>query len=117
MGVLINNSTGLPLLLTLELPDRGNIEKESCIPEGFYQGISYSSKKFKKAFLITNVPNRDNILIHAGNTTKDTTGCILVGLQYGTLHNKPAVLNSRKALTLLEEIVFNKNSFDLVVEY
>lgn len=117
MGVLINNSTGLPLLLTLELPDRGNIEKESCIPEGFYQGFPYSSERFYRSFLIENVPNRDNILIHVGNTTDDTTGCILVGFQYGTLHEKPAVLNSRKALTLLNETLCDKNSFDLVVEY
>lgn len=38
------------------------------------------SPKFKRELpRILNVPHFDGILIHRGNTAKDTSGCILIG--------------------------------------
>ena len=73
----------------------GNEKKvygESAIPYGIYKVIVTLSPRFKR-FLpeIINVPNFDFIRIHAGNTAKDSHGCIIVG------QNKEVgkVLNSR----------------------
>ena len=52
--------------------------------------------------LIKEVPNRDYILFHRGNTAKDTRGCILVGLgsQQDIVHNSTLAMD-----LLLKEII------------
>lgn len=64
---------------TLEPPNINNQQNISCIPIGDYHLIPHISPKFGKCLKIIDVVGRSNILIHAGNTKKDTTGCILVG--------------------------------------
>ncbi len=52
----------------------------SCIPEGEYKVVIDYSNRFQKWLPhVLNVPDRDGIRIHTGNTVKDTEGCILVG--------------------------------------
>jgi hypothetical protein len=53
--------------------------------------------------LVQDVPNRDWILFHIGNTSKDTSGCILVG--NGRKQN--AVENSRLAMDLVIKEILN----------
>jgi hypothetical protein len=81
-GVLSIN--GKPICLTLENLWLKNERNISCIPTGKYE-IKYSwSKKFNKfMWAIDNVPGREGILIHRGNTYKDTSGCILPVTEYG----------------------------------
>lgn len=67
---------------TLELPDKGNAKRISCIPEGIYDVVKRYSPKFKDHFHILNVPNRDYILIHPVNFVKDLLGCIGAGLAH-----------------------------------
>lgn len=64
---------------------------ETCIPNGRYKvGLRTEGKfhnRYKDKFSnihkgmlhVTNVPNFKYILIHIGNYTKDTAGCLLVG--------------------------------------
>ena len=53
---------------------------ETAIPAGVYEIIINMSPRFKKLLpRLLNVPGFDGILIHKGNTAKDTYGCILVG--------------------------------------
>ena len=87
---------------TLELPWKGNQRKISCIPAGFYSVERYSSPRFKEAFHLCAVPNRDSILIHMGNTVDDIEGCILVGNQLGELNGKKAVLQSKD---MMDELI------------
>lgn len=78
---------------TLEDTDRGlvssmspkviaskKIHGQTAIPTGKYQVVLAWSNKFKKQMpLITRVPGYSGVLIHPGNTNKDTLGCVLVG--------------------------------------
>lgn len=78
---------------TLEDTDRGLVSSmspkviaskkvygQTAIPTGKYQVVLAWSNKFKKQMpLITRVPGYSGVLIHAGNTNKDTLGCVLVG--------------------------------------
>ena len=42
----------------------------------------FFSPKFNSVFLLHGVPDRSGILIHSGNTLRDTEGCILVGSSF-----------------------------------
>lgn len=106
---------------SLELPWNNNNKNHSCIPCGLYHVYPFSSKKFGRVWKVDRVPQRDAILIHAGNFAgsvtdglkSDTRGCILLGLERGVLAGQAAVLRSRDALEALREKSGAGVSFDL----
>lgn len=62
--------------------DNGEVKMyaETCIPFGTYDVKITFSPKFKRELpWLQNVPSFTGILIHRGNTAKDSAGCILVG--------------------------------------
>ena len=61
------------------------------------------------------VPERDHILFHAGNTHKNTNGCILLGMQYGKLGYESAVLASRSAFLQFMDRMGNAPEAQLIV--
>lgn len=62
------------------LPTEKKVMHETAIPAGKYEVIVNLSPKFKRELpRLLNVPFFDGILIHRGNTARDTSGCILVG--------------------------------------
>ena len=67
---------------TLENPWIDNQRSISCIPKGRYKVrlrlARESATRDYLHLLVQDVPNRDYILFHRGNTAKDTSGCILV---------------------------------------
>lgn len=80
-GELFINS--VPFCNTLE-PAQGQGKnkygKGCCIAPGTYSIDFHYSPKFGKYMLtLCGVRGRSGILIHSGNTHKDTVGCILVG--------------------------------------
>ena len=60
--------------------DETKVYGETCIPFGTYKIILTMSPKFKRELpRLLNVPSFEGVLIHRGNTAKDSAGCILIG--------------------------------------
>jgi len=95
---------GVFFAYTLEDVDRQlesggkKIQGETAIPRGSYKVIIDFSNRFQKQMMhVLNVPGFEGIRIHAGNTDKDTEGCILLG----KVRSDNAVFNSREAVNAL----------------
>ena len=70
----ISQYTPLDTIKKVKLPNN------TAIPTGTYKVIVNVSPKFKRLLpRLLNVPGFDGVLIHRGNTDKDTSGCILIG--------------------------------------
>ena len=89
------------------------IPKKSAIPEGTYRVVTTYSLRFRKYLpLLVGVPGFEGVRIHAGNTSRDTEGCILVGqnLQVGK------VLWSRITLERLMRLIENEKEIYLTIK-
>lgn len=92
------------------------ISGHTAIPYGEYEVIVNYSPKFKRELpRLLNVPHFEGILIHRGNTHKDSSGCILVGEN----KQKGMVLNSTKyelELTkILKEAISRKEKITIKI--
>lgn len=124
---------------TLEDPDRGlasnmsnsqiamkKIKGDTAIPTGLYKiTLNVASSKYSnfskypyakfcngKMPRLLNVPGYEGILIHAGNTQKDTEGCILVGMN----RQVGKVLDSQKTFKkLYEKLLADKNNLSITI--
>ena len=101
----------------MEPPWRDNRSNVSCIPVGDYD-VDYLTKsasgKYKDCYHVRGVPDRFAILIHKGNTVRDTMGCMLPGVRVGKLGGKCAVLGSAQAMRKIHKLTGRK-SFKLTV--
>ena len=89
------------------------IPRKSAIPEGSYRVVVTKSRRFQKYLpLLVGVPGFEGVRIHAGNTSRDTEGCILVGqnLQVGK------VLWSRITLEKLMKLIENEKEIFLIIK-
>lgn len=85
---------------------------ETCIPFGTYKIILTMSPKFKRELpRLLNVPSFEGVLIHRGNTAKDSAGCILVGenkavgkVLNSTLYEERLIKMIKNAISRGEEI-------------
>lgn len=77
----------------------GKVEGKTAIPAGTYEVVDVYSPRFKKNMLrLLNVKTHQGILIHEGNTSLNTQGCILVGMS----PTPEGVARSREALKRFE---------------
>ena len=89
------------------------IPRKSAIPEGSYRVVVTKSQRFGKYLpLLVGVPGFEGVRIHAGNTSRDTEGCILVGqnLQVGK------VLWSRITLEKLMKLIENEKEIYIIIK-
>ena len=95
---------------TLELADKNNEKRKSCIPRGQYPVEKRYSEKYGHHFHIQNVPNRDMILIHSGNFYTQILGCVLVGKDLIDMNKDREldVTSSKETLNKLTQILPDK---------
>ena len=122
-GLYIN---GVYFCDTLEDKDRGLLQTmsndtiktikvyaETCIPYGKYKIVLSMSNRFKTVLPeILQVKGFTGIRIHAGNNIGDSAGCILVGRKC----SDGMVVDSRKTLNALMNIIKNEKSLSLKIE-
>jgi hypothetical protein len=101
------------LCYTCECPWLDNASGISCIPSGTYACVPHNSPAHPDTWQLQDVPGRDEILIHNGNTKMDSKGCILVGEPQGILDGLPAVLNSKATLAMLQQTL--PGNFTLII--
>ncbi|EAJ5474933.1 hypothetical protein DC262_05305 [Campylobacter jejuni] len=110
--------------------DKEGVErnKDLRIPEGIYDLKRHSPSRFENTLRsITKkdddtminvyndlVPYERHILIHWGNTDKDTEGCILLGLTKD--NNNESIGQSRQACKEFYDLVYGKNLEDIKLE-
>lgn len=101
---------------TLELPNNGNKQNNSCIPgQRTYVCERVDSPTFGDTFEITDVPgNRDNILFHVGNFPRNTSGCVLLGMAVDPKTN--FLMSSKPAVAAFLRELEGYNKFLLTVE-
>lgn len=87
---------------------------ETAIPYGEYNVvIDYSPKYGRDMIRVLDVNNFTGILMHSGNTPKDSHGCILLGWN----KEKGKVLDSKKAAEMVFQLVrSNGGKAKLVIE-
>ena len=110
----LRNARGEVLCVTCEDPWNDNQHNISCIPRGTYTVKKFYGRKYRDVWQVMNVPGRDAILIHNGNTIRDTEGCILVGAAFGMLEHLPSVTSSRDTLNRLRMIL--PDTFELTID-
>ncbi len=101
---------------TLELPWLDNQPQISCIPEGVYTCKRFNSAKFGETFHVCDVPGRSGILFHAGNTAKDTRGCILLGVGLNLSGGNAYLEASRAAMTTFRQMLEGIDTFTLEIK-
>lgn len=100
-----------------DLSQEAKVYAETAIPYGTYKIIMNQSPKFSPRYggrnvpRLLDVPHFEGILIHTGNTAKDTSGCILVG--ENTVVGK--VLNSTVTFNKLCDILDKVPSYEEII--
>lgn len=77
---------------------------QTAIPYGRYELKWHDSPKFGRVPHLVNVKGFSWILIHSGNETDHTSGCILVG----QVRDGERVLQSREALKKVKRLIIDK---------
>ena len=99
---VLEMKTSVPLPTVLRSPIKTEALKPFAIPPGRYAVvISYSPKMKEWLPILLGVPGFKGIRIHAGNSVKDTEGCMLVGENKSVGH----VWNSGQTLRRLKKLI------------
>lgn len=115
-NTLEDTDRGLSQDMTEEHIKAKKVYGETAIPTGIYKVAYTYSNRFKKYLPeILNVKGYGGVRIHAGNTPKDTLGCILLGK-----NTQPGMVTSSRAYCdtfnhLLQDAIKNKEDITLTI--
>jgi len=114
LGILTVDS--IALCITLEEYKHGNDHDISCIPVGQYTCIKHNTRKHPNTFKVLNVSDRAGILLHKGNSIRDTEGCIILADKFGAYGDTNlTVLDSRVAFNKFRNIIGDDEKFKLTI--
>lgn len=124
--VIEDTDRGLTDKMSLEEIKNKKVYGETAIPTGTYKvtldvvSPKYSKSPFYQTYAnggrvprLLNVKGFDGVLIHTGNSEKDSLGCLLVG------QNKVVgqVINSKETFkALYKELLKDKNNITITIE-
>lgn len=90
---------------------------DTAIPAGKYPVSLRFSNRFQKELPgVQNVPGFEGVLIHSGNTKKDTHGCILLGTQLQALQPKPRIGLCAPAVSMVVGLLRKHGTATLTVK-
>jgi hypothetical protein len=100
---------------SVEAVKEQKVQHETAIPYGIYKVRYTLSKRFKKyTWELQKVPCFEGIRIHAGNSDKDTSGCILLGLKRDP-SDKDRIIQSALAVSKFETVLWNYPEWELEI--
>lgn len=117
---MLASENGAAFAVTVER-ERDNNRKSTptrpgaCIPPGVYLCRRVISPKFGETFEVEGVPNRDKILIHCGNLSSDSHGCIIIGDTFDPVNGIDGVTQSRDAFAELMRLQDGVTVFTLTI--
>ena len=99
-------------------PEGEKVYGKTAIPEGTYEVKLTHSPRFKKILPeILNVPNFTGIRMHCGNSSADSSGCVLIGTWDGEkedwISNSKVAFN--KLMSLLQKAADNKEKITITI--
>lgn len=99
-------------------PEGEKVYGKTAIPEGVYKVVLSYSQRFKKILPeILNVPNFTGIRMHCGNSSADSSGCVLIGTWDGEkedwISNSKVAFN--KLMSLLQKAANNKEKITITI--
>lgn len=116
---------GLTQTTSLAEIKKNKIPSKTAIPSGIYKvtldivSPKYSKNSYYQSICksklprLLNVPGFDGILIHCGNTEKDSAGCLIVGEN----KVKGKVINSKATFEkLYKELLKDKNNITIEIK-
>lgn len=99
-------------------PEGEKVYGKTAIPEGTYEVKLTYSPRFKKILPeILNVPNFSGIRIHCGNSSADSSGCVLVGTWDGEKEDwiRDSKIAFNKLMSLLQSAEDKKEIITIVI--
>ena len=99
-------------------PEGEKVYGKTAIPEGVYKVVLSYSQRFKKILPeILNVPNFTGIRMHCGNSSANSSGCVLIGTWDGEkedwISNSKVAFN--KLMSLLQKAADNKEKITITI--
>lgn len=116
--LLVNDKNLCDALEDRVRPEGEKVYGKTAIPEGTYEMVLSYSPRFKKILPeILNVPNFTGIRIHCGNSSADSSGCILVGTWDGEKEDwvSDSKVAFNKLMSLLQKAADNKEKITITI--